>query len=302
MKSARFGVCFPCLLAVVVVATVASTAGADTTLRWQFTTGQKRAYVMTQKTTIKTEVMGKPVETSFTQLLDMTWEVKGVDKDGNAEMVQMIERIRFQTMTPGGNVDLDTANAEDPPGTPELITKLFRSMTGSPFTMKITQRGEVRDVTLPAKVVEAFKNAGPGAAMLGSEETLKNMCEQSMVVFPEASVAPGKSWSGVRKLPMPFGTMVMDATYTLDAATGPIENIGVAVKVAIEPKPGAPFEIKVTSQEMKGHFQFDNSAGDLKSSEVVQKIAMLVTVSGQQIAQDLESTVKMETKNQRDAK
>ena len=153
--------CSGLIRAAVVLSTVASTAGADTTLRWKFTTGQKQGYAMTQKTAMKMELMGKPVETNYTQVTDITWEVKGVDKDGNADMVQTIDRVRLTMMAQGGNIDVDTAKAEDAPGTPELMTKLFRSMAGSAFTMKMTPRGEVRDLTVPAKIVEAFKTQAP---------------------------------------------------------------------------------------------------------------------------------------------
>ncbi len=252
---------------------------------------------MTQKTAMKMELMGKPIETSYTQVTEITWEVKGVDKDGNAEMVQTIDRVKFQSMGPGGNTEVDTAKAGDAPGTPELMTKLFRSMTGAPFTLKMTPRGEIRDLKVPAKIVDAFKDAGPAAAMLGSDEGLKNLIGQSVVVFPEGAIAQGKSWQAVRKLPMPFGTMVMDTTYTLEPAAGPVENVGMDVKATIEPKEGSPLEIKVTSQQTKGHYRFDNSAGNLKSSDVVQKMSMMMTVNGQQFAQDIESTVKMELKS-----
>jgi hypothetical protein len=163
--------------------------------------------------------------------------------------------------------------------------------------MTITQRGEFRDFIFPPKLAEAFKNAGAGGAMFASEETLKNLCGQSVLVFPEAAISQGKSWKGARKLPMPFGTMVLDMNYTLEGATGPVENIGIDVKVEMEPKAGSPVELKVTSQEMKGHYLFDNAAGVLKSTDVAQKMLMMVTVSGQQFEQNLESTVKMELKN-----
>jgi hypothetical protein len=103
-------------------------------------------------------------------------------------------------------------------------------------------------------------------------------------------------------MPMPFGTMVMNTTYTLEAASGPVENIAIDVKVQMEPKPDSPITIKVTSQDMKGHYRFDNAAGSLKASDVVQKMSMTVTVSGQEIKQDIESTVKMELKNEAPAK
>jgi hypothetical protein len=95
---------------------------------------------------------------------------------------------------------------------------------------------------------------------------------------------------------MPFGTMAMDMKYTLESPSGSIENIGVDVKVDLVPKADTPAEIKVKSQEMKGHYTFDNTDGILKSSNVVQKMGLMFTVQGQEIAQDLESTIKMELK------
>jgi hypothetical protein len=298
MKRSTFGGRGVCLLAIVVLSTVASARGADTTLRWKFGKGQKLGYVLTQKTEMTMDVAGQKMETTMTQTTDMTWEVKGVDKDGNGDMAQTIDRVRFELTAPGGgNLHVDTADAEDAQGTPEAMSKLFRAMAGSPFTMTITQRGELRDVKVPAKIVDAFKDAGPAGAMLGNEETLKNMFGNSLVPFPEAAVAPGKSWKGARKMPMPpLGTMVMNMTYTLEAAAGPIENIGIDVKLEIEQKEGSPIEMKLTSQDMKGHYQFDNSTGILKSTAVVQKMKMTVTANGQQFAQDIESTVKMELK------
>lgn len=302
MKSKRFGSCLLCLLAAAALTAVASAASADTTLRWKFATGQKRNYVMTQKMAMKMELMGKQIETTVTQTVDMTWEVKEVDKDGVAEMVQTIDRVKLSMMGPTGNIDMDTAKVEDPAGAPAPLTTLFRAMTGTPFASKVTPRGELRDVQVPAKIVDAFKNAGPAGAMLGNEESLKNMFGQSLIVFPEGPVAQGKSWTGNRKMPMPFGTMVMDITYTLEGATGPVEKIGIDTKVKIEPKEGVPVSIAVKSQDMKGHCRFDNAAGKLNSSDVVQKLAMTVTVQGQEFVQDIETTTKMDLKDGASAK
>jgi hypothetical protein len=304
MKSARFSISLSCLVAAAVMfSAVATAAAADTTLRWKFTKGQKLGYVLVQKTSMTMEVMGRKVENNFTQTADMTWEVKGVDKDGNGEMSQTIDRFRFHSAAPGGGeMDVDTANAQDPAGA-EPMVKMFRALTGTPFTMKITPLGEIKDFVVPTKVVDAFKEAGPAGAMLGNEESLKNLVGQSLVPFPEAAIAQGKSWTGNRKMAMPFGTMVMDTTYNLEAATSPIENIGLDVKVKIEPKEGVPLEIKVTSQDTKGHFRFDNAAGILKASDLVQKMSMTLTVGGgQQINQDMETTTKFELKKGGDSK
>ena len=296
MKSSRYGVCLTCLV-VILLAAVGSAAGDDTTLRWKFTTGQKRSFVVNQSTVIKMDFSGNETVTKYTQTTEVSWDVKSVDKDGTADVLQTIDRIRFQVTSPppGGNVDFDTANKEDAPGTLP-VSKLFRSIAGSQFKMKITPRGEVRDFTIPTKLVETIKSAGRDARMLGNEESIRNPCSQSLVIFPEAAVGPGgKAWTGSRKMPMPFGMIAWDATYTPEGATGPVANIGLDAKMTkLEPTHG--FEIKPKSQQMKGHYRFDNSAGVLKFSEVVQKMSMTLTAGGHQLPTELELSVKLELK------
>jgi hypothetical protein len=60
------------ILAGLMLLNVAGPARSDTTLRWKFTPGQKRTYVLTKKTTMKMEVMGRPTETITTQTVDFT--------------------------------------------------------------------------------------------------------------------------------------------------------------------------------------------------------------------------------------
>jgi hypothetical protein len=303
MKSKRIGSCLLCLLAAVTLGTVASPASADTTLRWKFTPGQKRNYVTTQKVMTKAQVMGQQVETTLTQTVDMTWEVKAVDKDGVADMIQTIDRVKLSMTAPQpiGNFELDTAKADNPPGPLAPTINLFRSMSGSPFESRITPRGELRDIKIPPKVVEAFKSAGPGGAMF-NEDMLKNMFGQSLIVFPEGAIAEGKTWTGSRKMATQFGTMVLDITYTLEGASGPVQNIGVNAKVTIEPQAGSPLSIGVKSQETKGHCRFDNSAGKLNASDLVQKMSMAITAGGQEFTQDTETTTKMDLKSESGAK
>ncbi len=296
MKSTRFGVSVSCLAVVVVLGAAARANAADTTLRWKFVAGQKFVYGMIQKTAITSHAMDKKVEMTITQTMDMSWEIKSVGTDGTAEMVQTIDRIKLDMSGPAGNLALDTADAQDPQGVPEQMSKLIRAMAGAPFTAKVSRRGEFLDVKLPPKLLKAFEEAGPMATMFGGDDGLKKLFEQSMLVFPEEAISQGKSWKGVRKMPMPLGSMVINMTYTLLAPEGSDQKIGVDAKIEIEANKDAPVELKVTAQEMKGHYRFDNTAGILKSTDVVQKMTMTVNANGQQIDQDVESTVKLDLK------
>ncbi len=296
MKSTRFGVSVSCLAVAMVLCAAARANAADTTLRWKFVAGQKFVYGMTQKTAITSHAMDKKVEMTITQTMDMTWEIKSVGTDGTAQMMQTIDRLKLDMNGPAGNLALDTADAQDPQGVPEQTTKMIRAIAGSPFTSKVSERGEFLDVKLPPKLLKAFEEAGPMATMFGGDEGLKKLFEQLMPIFPEKAIAQGKSWKGVRKMPMGLGSMTINMTYTLEAPEGSEQNIGVDAKVEIEPTKDAPVELKLTAQEMKGHYRFDNTAGILKSTDVVQKMTMTVNANGQQIDQDIESTVKLELK------
>ncbi len=297
MKNARLGAFVSCLATVVVVSAIASARAADTTLRWKFAAGQKRSLILTERQKMKADLPGQKLERTFTRTSDLSWEVKGVDKDGNADLVGTIDRTRFQLAGPGSKVETDTANAEDAAGEAEHLSKLFRAMTGAPFRMKVTPRGEIRSFTVEPKLVEAVKATGPIGAMIANEESLKNLFVQSMTEFPEAAMAQGKSWRGSRRYPMPpFGTIVADTTYTLESPTGEVQNIGIDAKLTLEPGSDLPGEVKLKSPEMKGHYRFDNTAGVLKGSEVVQKMSFTATFNGQTVTQEIESTVRMELK------
>jgi hypothetical protein len=303
MINVRVGAFVSCLATVVVLSAVASDRAAETTLRWKFAAGQKRGLVLIERQAMKADLPGQKLERTFTRTSDLSWEVKGVDKDGNADLVGTIDRVRLQLTGPGSKVETDTANGEDAAGEAGMMGKLFRAMTGSPFTMKVTPRGKIRDFTVLPKLVEAVKATGPAGAMIANEESLKNLFAESMVEFPEAAMAQGKTWKGSQKYPMPpFGTIVADMTYTLESPTGEIENIGIDAKLVLEPGGDLPGEVKLASPEMKGHYRFDNAAGILKASEVIQKYSLKATFDGHPVTQYNESTVRMELKPGKGAK
>ena len=78
-----------CLLA-------ATTASAQTTLRWKFQKGQVLAQTITQDAK-QTMMQGTtPVEITTTQTIDALWTVGDVDAQGNAQVSQEIKRMRIE--------------------------------------------------------------------------------------------------------------------------------------------------------------------------------------------------------------
>jgi hypothetical protein len=292
MKTARLGV----LLLIPAALTTASARG-DETLRWKFTKGEKLTYRMVQKTESRPEP-GTPIPaTTMTQTLDMTWEVKDVSPAGNAAMDQTVDRIVFEMKgNPGGDIRFDTGRAEKAEGTAAMLEPLFRGMVGSPIGLTMTARGEIKDVKIPAKMIDALKSV-PNAAAAGgmlTEEGFKSMTSQASLVLPARPVAKGFKWDDTKHVDLPFGRMNMKMTYTYEGPTGPDDRIASSVAVDLEPKEGQPFTVKIADQEGKGSFRFDNKAGLLKGSEMNQRLKMEIKAGDQQIVQTVVTTVTMD--------
>jgi hypothetical protein len=301
MKSAGPGICFRYLM-ITACGAVAS-ARADETFRWKFAVGQTRHFVLTERKDTQVVVNGKKLPTSFAQTTFMTWKVKSVDKDGIAQLMQTIDRVKFQ-MRPTFSrkkFDVDTAKDRDAEGTPDEFSELFRSMVGSEFTTTMTARGEFRDVKVPAKLVEAFARVDPRGEGSGHEEILRTMFSNAFVIFPSAAIGQESFWTMRRRLPVPFGAgLVMDSTYyPVKGEIKPVQSFALAGKAKVEPKEGSKLEITVQSQDQTGQCRFDNVAGVLETSEVAQKISMALKLGPHSVAFDLEWTLRLEFEDDR---
>jgi hypothetical protein len=287
----------PRALVVACIALLAApTARADTSLRWKFQKGQKLTYVMTQKSSSKTEVGGNSINQQQDQIIDMTWEVKDVDAQGNASMTQTIDRMRLKVTgpQPGMVSDLDTKSDQAPEGPMAAVYPLLQSMVGSPFELTMSPRGSISNVKVPAKIIERLRTLPGPMTNMFSEDSLKRMTTQATVVLPEKPVAAGAGWSDAKRLDMPFGTMVLDTNYKLAGEGGSDATIGMLIKVAIEPKDNAPFEVKLTDQDGKGKATFDVTAGLMKASEADMKMTMQISVNGQGLTTQVTTHTSLE--------
>jgi hypothetical protein len=284
------------LLTLAALALVPASARGDETLRWKFTKGEKLTYRMVQKNESRAEPPGAVPATTMAQTIDMTWEVKDVSPAGDATMDQTVDRIVFEMKGPGGDARFDTGQAGKAEGVAAALEPLFRGMVGSPIGLTMTARGEVKDVKVPAKIVEAMKSV-PGAAAAGgmlSEEGFKSMTSQASLNLPAQPVARGFKWNDTKHVDLPFGRMNMKVSYTYEGPTGPDDRIASSVAVDLEPKEGQPFTIKITDQEGKGSFRFDSKAGMLKGSEMNQTLKMEIKAGEQQLVQNVVTTVTMD--------
>ncbi len=292
MKTVRLGA-----FLLIPMALASAPARGDETLRWKFTRGEKLMYRMVQKTESRPEPAGAIPATTMTQTIDMTWEVKDVSPAGDAAMDQTIDRIVFEMKGgPAGEMRFDTNQAEKAEGTAAVLEPLFRGMVGSPIGLTMTARGEVKDVKVPAKIVDALKSV-PNAAAAGgmlSEEGFKSTTTQASLNLPAQPVAKGFKWDDAKHVDLPFGRMNMKVTYTYEGPTGPDDRIASSVMVDLEPKADQPFTIRIADQDGKGSFRFDSKSGLLKGSDMNQTLKMEIKAGDQQIVQTVATTVTLD--------
>ncbi len=288
-----------CIRALSIVTTTfalaATAARGDEPLRWKFAKDKAIHYTMSQKTLSKTEAGGQKVEFQQNQNTDMTWKITKVDASGNAEMDQTIDRIVLTTSGPMGETKVDTKTepAAEEDGPAGAAAKILRGMVGSPFHMKMSTQGDISDVTVPPKVLDALKGLGPAGGAMFSEEGIKRMTGQATIVLPEKAVAKGYTWKSTKSLPMPFGTMLLDSTYTYEGAEGANDRIGVVVKSEIKPGDG-PMSVKMVSSDGKGGYRFDPKAGILRGSELNMKMTMQIKVGPQEMVTEVETITQMQ--------
>ena len=253
---------------------------------------------------------GVDTKSTLAQTIEMTWTVKSVDSNGQAEMTQTITRIRDQVEGTVGSYTYDSKDGKEPDS---LIAAakvpVFKALLGAVVPFKMSPRGELLEVRVPDTLVKALGELGPAAAGAGallSEAGLKEMISRAGLVLPEEDVAEGKTWTQQTKSASPAGTFVLDSTYRNE---GPAQDAGpdavkisLTVKAAIQPTDadGNPSAngIKIRSQKTQGTYTFDNAAGrilDSSLSESIEvgasvKVGLGATAKEMEIVQTSEST------------
>jgi hypothetical protein len=270
------------VLAVVTVVAVlsdASTTRAEDPLRWKLETGQKLNYNMVQDMTIG--VAGGPLgnqNMQIHQVMNMIWDVVEAKEDGDALIRQKFDRVQTKmTMPPLGVVEYDSASDQAPVGIAAMLAPVYKALTEAEFELTMTPRGEIKDVMIPEKLIEALK-ASPNAAALGDLATpdgFKKMMSQSALVLPENAPQAGEQSETKVEMGAPFGgKQIVQTTYRYDG-TKDIDGVTCA---AFQPTMTMAYEgenqPKIKEQESSGEILFNIAAGRLHSSKLDQKMTM----------------------------
>lgn len=281
--------------ALLLVAALAATSSAAEAIVWKFSPNLTNHYQMSQDTKVTKTGAGGDMTVDTLNKIDMSWTVKEVKPDGSAVLEQQITRMRMTIQTGDGvKSEIDTAAAEDPQGQAAMAAPLLKAITGNPFIVTMSPRGEVTDVVVPEAVAAALKNQ-PGAAQMGelaSAEGFKKLVGQASFVLPE-TLDPGKEWTGTTEAKLPLvGTLTSVTTYKYE---GPAEVEGqqlakFSAKVDAN-FAGGEVTVEVPSQESKGEILFNGEAGRLESSAINHLMNLKITANGQVVEQKIDQTI-----------
>src|SRR5262249_54031271 len=102
-------------LAAVALALLAGPAHAQTTLRYQFKSGEKLQYGLSQDMKMTMNLAGMDIEMKLKQSMDMDWDVQNVDAQGNARVQLKFGHVRLKLDSTTGNAEFDSKkNTEEP--------------------------------------------------------------------------------------------------------------------------------------------------------------------------------------------
>ncbi len=290
------------LVGLAVTAVGALPAQGQTLLRWKHKEGQKSRLIMTQEMQMKMTMQENPVLVTSTSTMEVDWEITEVDDQGVASMTQTVDRIRMKLQgVQGVMMEYDSESDEKPEGMAAMMVPMLEAIVGKPYVTKLDSQGNVLEMTLPQGLAESVTQI-PGGASMGSmfsEESMKSMSE--LATFPEEAVNPGDTWSRTGTIKNPAtGDMTMDSTFTYvgtEVVDGrELEKLSMEMKMRVGE--GGESTVNISDQSSEGTTYFDNASGRFVRGEANSKMKMHITVLGQQMVQDIESTTTTQSQPQ----
>ncbi len=189
-------------------------ASAQTALRYNLKVGE--TYSLKQHTTqaIEQNVQGMSQNISTTIGGDIAIKITGKSDNVYSSEV-MFESMLFKVEMPMMNMSYDSKDETADPNNP--LNKTFNLIVGHKFEMQFDDRGSIKQVrgfeAVVEKLAAAFGDNPQHAEMMKqqlagqfSDESMKNMMSNMLIVFPEEKIKVGSNWSTSTTLtkPMPI--------------------------------------------------------------------------------------------------
>ena len=287
------------LLTLAVALAVTLPAFAAGPLTWTFEKGKVLKYDFVQKNSIKATVEGQEQGNDSTLDVDLTWTVDSVSPEGVASITQTIDHARVTLKVMGQDLVYDSKEkkAEDPAIAP--IAKIYDSVIGEKYTLKISKRGEILEVTVPDKVSASIKGTPfemlADSGSLLSSKGIKAMMMQVLPTLPAKEVEKGGTWTGTVDLPAGPLSMTLDSTYTLTDLADGVATIVGKIDIKLKAKEDAKPKVTVEKQTGESKYVIDSKAGVMSSSAIKQSFELVIMNENQKFVQamTIDATMKL---------
>jgi hypothetical protein len=286
--------------ALLLTLTAAGVAAADpdgAAPRYRFKQGEKLAYVVEVATRIETTAYGRTNTAEMTQLIDLTWEVGGVDAEGKATITQTIDRVRFKAVTPRETAEYDTrgGTAPEEPHVKRIAARLD-AVVGARLRATIDARGGLADIRLVGK--PGGGRAAPAADWgdLGSpasEAGFRRLMGQLLPALPEAAPPVGESWWARTTEALADGKATTERRYTFDGseARGGRTADKLSLTIARQTEDGSGEKRGGTTGT--GTAYLDRAAGRLVESALTHTREVEVTESDVKLTRKVTETITL---------
>ena len=256
-------------------------ATAATQLQWKLPNG-KTYY---QRTMVNQQIvqsaMGQEMTVDQNIGLGQKLQVLDVDAQGNMRIQYTYVWARFKQSNPATQVDIDYDSSQQKPV--PAGAESFAALIGQTYTIKMTPKGKILDVNGVEQLKQAVLKKLPAGAQPNpmdptgaymDKDSLRQMTEARMAIYPDKPVSPGESWS--KDITMAVGfTMMMKAKWTLQKEEAGVATIASVVTVKTDPaKP----------MEMGGmKLNFDMSGTQEGTTRVAEATGLIVSSKEHQL-------------------
>lgn len=244
MKNVRFAAIGSTLIGLAVVGLCGSVSAA-TQLQWKLAKGKTYYQRTTADQLITQSIMGQEQKITQGTGIGMKLQVLDVDAKGNMKVQYTYIWTRFKQNNPmAGTVEYDSSqkSAAVPTG-----AEGFAALIGQSYTMTLTPRGKVLDVNGVDQLKQAVLKKLPTGAddaqtaqMTGimspyiDKDSLKQMTESRMDIYPDKPVSPGDSWTKDLNIAVGFA-MTIKAKNTLQKEEAGVATIATAATIKTDP-------------------------------------------------------------------
>lgn len=273
------------------------TVSAQIKLSFNPKSGAKYEYQMEVVQNIKQNIMGQkmPMETEMKGTYQMEIKEK-TSQEIHAQLTY--QGFTFLVSSPMMKVRYDSkVPNENPSETDKMFEEIFNALIGKPFTIIFTPDGSVKSVSGMSVIIESMLDTivadGQIAAQMSqqfSDESMKNMLEQSFNFYPDHVVKVGDSWNMETTIPMNNMNFGIKTKNTLKKISTNEATIKAAGNIAMDMGVG-----KFTGTQT-GTMIVDTATGLPVTSDISQKIKGSIKAQGMAIQMEMLSKTKMSVK------